>query len=190
MTVASQPATMQPPRRWFRRNWKWFVPSMFVVAVLMAGVAVFGYVQIRSYRYRQNPAYQIALAAVQKSERIRERLGEPIEDSDWNPFGRVEPSTGHASFIFTVSGPNGHADVATEAHTVVGEWAVNRLDVRFPDGDVIKLTDEVLANQEVDTPGFNPKAKENQSAKNDKLPDTPPPPDVEVDVPDVPPGIK
>ena len=189
MSVASQPATMQPPRRWFRRNWKWFVPAMFVVAVAMAGIAVFGYVQIRSYRYRQNPAYQMALTAVQDSERIRARLGEAIEDSDWNPFGRVEPSNGHASFIFTVSGPNGHADVATEAHTVSGEWAVNRLDVRFPDGDVVKLTDEVLANQKVDTPGFDPQAKKNPPTKEDQSNDSPPP-NVSVDVPDVPPGLK
>jgi hypothetical protein len=189
MSVASQPTAMQPPRRWFRRNWKWFLPGMFVVAFAMAAIAVFSYVQVRSYRHRQNPAYQLSLATVQDSDKIRERLGEPIEDSDWNPFGRVEPSTGHGTFIFTVSGPKGHADVATQAHTVKGEWAVNRLEVRFPEGDVINITEEALANQQVDTPAFDPNKAQQPQATKDPSQDKPAP-DVNLDLPEVPPELK
>lgn len=195
MPVASQPATaMQPPRSWFRRNWKWFLPGMLAVAVAMAGIAVFSYVQIRSYRYRQNPAYQMALAAVQDSDKIRDRLGEPIVDADWNPQGAIElrdnATIGEARFNFTVSGPNGYADVGTEARMVDAEWALTGLEVLFPDGDRVRLTEEVLAKQEVDTPEFDPDTEPQRREKKQDQTKQAPGPEVKVEVPDVPPGIK
>ena len=194
MSVASQSTTaMQPPRRWFRRNWKWFLPGMFVLAIAMAAIAVFSYVQIRSYRYRQNPSYQAALAAVQSSQQIQNRLGEPIVDSDWNPQGGIEvrnnASIGEARFNFDISGPNGNAIVTTTARMVDGEWALTSLDVRFSDDEVVSLTEEVRAKQEVDTPGFDPKKEQKSQVKNDSS-EGARAPDVNVEVPDVPPGLK
>ncbi|MEX2142174.1 MAG: cytochrome c oxidase assembly factor Coa1 family protein [Pirellulales bacterium] len=192
MPVASQRATtMQPPRSWFRRNWKWFMPGMFAVAIAMAGIAVFSYVQIRSYRFRQNPSYQAALAAVQASEQIQSRLGKPIVDSDWNPQGSIEvrndATIGEARFNFDVSGPDGNAIVTTNARMVDGEWALTSLDVQFGDDEVIRLKD-FLAQQKVDTPEF--KAGSDDEPKS--LTEKPPKEiiDVNVEVPDVPPGLK
>ena len=192
MSVASQPTTaMQPPRSWFRRNWKWFVPGMFAVAVAMAGIAVFSYVQIRSYRYRQNPAYQMAVATVQANEQIQSRLGEPIVDSDWNPQGSIEvrndATIGEARFNFDISGPDGNGIVTTYARMVDGEWALTSLDVRFSDDEVVSLEDD-LAKQKVDTPPFKA-----GSEKQPKASAVEPPEgiiDVDVKVPDVPPGVK
>ena len=47
---------------------------------------------------------------------------------------------------------------------VDGEWAIARLEVIFPEGDRIRLTEQVLARQKVDTPAFDAEA-----AKNSKL---------------------
>jgi hypothetical protein len=184
---------MPSQRSWFRRNWKWFVPGMFVVAVAMAGIAVVGYVQIRSYGYRQNPAYQFALSVVQASEEVQTRLGSPIEDSDWNPQGeydKVGETIRAAQFNFTVSGPNGEADVAVQSSQIAGEWAVNGLTVRFSNDERVALTEEALAKQKIDTPEFDPQSEQNKQTKNDTSQDSPPPPDVSVDVPDVPAGVK
>jgi hypothetical protein len=193
MSVASQPTTaMLPPRSWFRRNLKWFVPGMLAVAVAMAGIAVFSYVQIRSYKYRQNPSYQAALAAVQDSQRVRQRIGEPIVDSDWNPQGAIEvrddASIGEARFNFDIAGPEGNAVVSTTARMVEGEWALNTLEVRFSDDEVVRLTEEVLAKQKVDTPKFDAATEKQPKASADK-----PPKDVielNVDVPEAPPSVK
>jgi len=198
MSTASRPAspplpTSAPTRGWLRRNWKWFIPGTFLVAVLLGAIAIFGYVQVRSYRYRANPAYQLALAAVQQSETVRDRLGEPIVDSDWNPQGNIEvredASIGEARFNFTVSGPEGDADVATNARMVDGEWALTGLDVRLPNDEIIRLPYEVLTNQKVDTPAFDLDAEARRKSKAaDKSEDVKT--TVDVEVPDLPPGLK
>jgi hypothetical protein len=164
MSVASQPAAEIRPASWFRRNWKWFLPGLFVVTVVMGAVAIFGYVQVRSNGYRQNPAYQLALDVVQSSEEVQERLGAPIEDSDWNPQGRYEregDTIRGAGFNFTVSGPQGSADVAVQASLIGGEWAVNGLHVRFADQQ-LDLTQQVLAKQKIDTPEFDRQAEDHR----------------------------
>jgi hypothetical protein len=108
MPVASQPATVTPRRGWFRRNWKWFLPALFLVSVVAAAIAGFSYVQIRARGFRQNPTYQMALAEVQRSKQVQDHLGEPIVDSDWNPSGRIEvrdnAALGDASFNFDIKG--------------------------------------------------------------------------------------
>lgn len=181
-------------RGWFRRNWKWFIPSMFLAAVVLGAIAVFGYVQVRSYRYRSNPAYQAALAAVQESPRVRDRLGQPIADTDWNPQGDIDVSEGAtiggATFNFTVSGPNGSADVATDGRMVNGQWALTRLELRFPDGDRLSLTKEIEAKQKVDTPAFDPDAEKRRQSKTADAAQDATAREVTVDVPDVPPGVK
>ena len=158
MSTVSHPASAQsrpvaPPRGWLRRNWKWFIPATFVGAILLGAIAVFGYVQVRSYGYRANPAYKLALVAVQESQTVRAQLGEPIVDSDWNPQGNIDvaddASIGEAFFNFTVSGPKGSADVATDGRMVDGEWGLTRLDLRLSSDEVIRLTEEVYAKQKV-----------------------------------------
>jgi hypothetical protein len=192
MSIATQPARPKPAARgWFPRNWKWFVPSSFTLVAALVAAGVFGYVQVRSYRYRQNPAYQAALSEVQSNKQVQALLGEPVVDSDWNPQGAIElrdnDTMGEARFNFTVSGPNGHADVIAEGRMVDSEWALTRLELT-QDGERMPLTRQILAKQKVDTPVFDP-AKEQ---KKDPATDQPPPEstDLNVQVPDLPPGLK
>jgi len=97
MTSIAPTPIAAPARGWFRRNWKWFIPSMFLGAIFLAAVALFGYTQIRSYGYRSNPTYQMAIAAVQESPQAQARLGDPIVDSGWFPQGRID-ITGNLGF--------------------------------------------------------------------------------------------
>jgi hypothetical protein len=166
---------------------------MFVVTVALGAIAVFSYVQIRSYRYRHNPVYQAALSEVQTNDQLQDRLGAPIVDSDWNPQGAIEirdnATIGDAKFNFSVSGPDGYADVSAEGRMVDGEWAVTGLEVLFPDGDRADLSEQIRAKQKVDTPEFDPQAQQKKQDKNDESQGEPPP-DVSVEVPDLPSGIK
>jgi hypothetical protein len=194
MSVASLPTAATPkPRRWFGRNWKWFVPSMLLGTVLLAALAVFGYVQIRSYRYRQNPAYQAAIAAVQVSPQAQARLGSPIVDSDWNPQGLIDVgdgTIGEALFNFTVTGPQGSAEVATQGRMVSGEWAVTHLELRFAENERLNLTEEVEAKQKVDTPAFDLEAEKQRQPKAADSTEDDAARVLNVDVPDAPPDIK
>jgi hypothetical protein len=184
------------PRGWFGRNWKWFLPAMFAAVVALAGLAVFGYVQVRAYHYRANPAYQAALAEVQASDEIQQRLGEPIVDSDWNPQGAIDlrnnGAMGEARFNFTVSGPEGHGDVTADGRMVDGDWALARLEVLFGDGERVRLTEQVRAKQKVDTPQFDPNQAKRQKSQQppEKEDGNEAGPSLDVEVPDLPPGLK
>jgi hypothetical protein len=192
-TATQEPLVAERQSRgWFPRNWKWFVPSTFTVVAALVAITIFGYVQVRSYGYRQNPAYQAALAEVQSNKRVQELLGEPVVDSDWNPQGAIElrdnDTMGEARFNFTVSGPKGHADVITEGRMVDAEWALTRLELLTQGGERMRLTKEILAKQPVDTPKFDPaKAQRKEPATNEPSPEST---EVNVQVPDLPPGLK
>jgi hypothetical protein len=193
MSTAIQIAPAATPTRgWFSRNWKWFVPATIALVAVLAAIAVFGYVQVRSHRYRQNPAYQAALAEVQGNKQVQQLLGEPIVDSDWNPQGAIElrqnATIGEARFNFTVSGPKGHADVITDGRMVAAEWALTRLELLAQDGERIRLTNQILSKQKVDTPAFDPTKERHKEPSTSQSP--PESTDVNVQVPDLPPGLK
>jgi len=187
MSTATQIAPAATPTRgWFSRNWKWFVPASFAMLAALTAIAVFAFVQVRLHRYRSHPAYVMALAAVRESEKVQSRLGEPIEQSGWFPQRQGE--IGELTLNFTVTGPKESAAVAAQATLIDQEWAVNSLRVRFANDEQINLTQAVLAKQKVDTPAFDP------TKERHKEPSTSQPPpestDVNVQVPDLPPGLK
>jgi hypothetical protein len=195
MLVATKPVTKAPPARgWLARNWKWFLPATFAAAVVLAAIAAFGYVQIRSYRYRQNPAYQAAVAEVQTNKQLQERLGQPIVDSDWMPQGAIDvrddASIGEARFNFTISGPQGTADVNAEGRMVDAEWALSRLEVLFDDGERVRLSEQVRAKQKHDTPAFDLQKEQQRQAKKDEQTHNEPAPEVNVEIPQLPPELK
>jgi hypothetical protein len=193
MSIATSPNTATPTTRgWFRRNWKWFIPSMLLTVVLLGAIALFGYFQIRSYGYRANPAYQAALAAVQESPRAQERLGQPIVDSDWFPQGLIDTgdgTLGEALFNFTVSGPKASAEVATQGRMVDGQWGITRLELLLPNDDRLNLTAEVEAKQDIDTPAFDPQAEKQRPKPTDTRPDDAAK-ELNVEVPDAPSDLK
>jgi hypothetical protein len=181
-TAPSVPAKPQA-RGWFRRNWKWFIPSAILTVILVAAVIATGVIAVRVNRYKSSTPYQTALEVVQESPRVQNVLGSPIKDASWWPSGRLDISEsgggGEARFGFTVSGPKGSAVVETDARMVRAEWNVNRLIVRFADDVQFDLRDELDAKQKVDTPAFDP-GKEQQRQKEIKTND--PPLDINVDV--------
>jgi hypothetical protein len=187
MSIATQPAPPKAATRgWFSRNWKWFVPATFALLAALTAITVFAYVQVRLYRYRSHPAYEMALATVQESERVQARLGEPIEQSGWFPQQQGEGR--ELTFNFTVVGTKETAAVAAQASLIDGEWAVNSLRVRFPNDEQINLTQGVLARQKIDTPVFDPtKEPKNEPESKEAQPEST---DLNVQVPDLPPGLK
>jgi cytochrome oxidase complex assembly protein 1 len=179
-TAPSVPVKPQS-RGWFRRNWKWFIPSAILTVIVVAAVVATGVIAVRVNRYKSSTPYQTALEIVQESPTVQKLLGSPIKDASWIPSGQLEVSqkggNGTAAFNFTVAGPKGSAVVQTEARMVQGEWNVNDLFVRVGD-ERINLRDELAAKQKVDTPAFDP-TKEKQRENEVKTGD--PPLEINVD---------
>jgi len=186
-----------PPRRgWFRRNWRWFVPTIVLVPILICAGACAGFFGLVVGVMKSSEPYQTALKRVQADPQVIERLGQPIRDATWVPSGSVniENDRGKANLMFKVAGPKGIASVRTEARRIQGKWGTHVLEVTFADGKRVSL--DTGSNDEQDAPKFDPSGGPPgpPAPKADaKLPPPKPPdgpgPEIKLDIPSFdPPG--
>jgi hypothetical protein len=85
-------------------------------------------------------AVEISLEKVRADVRVTQRLGEPIEQMEFQDFeykaGIVAKS---AAFRLRVRGPRGEASIESRAATERGRWRLSRLQVIFADGTSVDL---------------------------------------------------
>jgi len=191
-TQASTAAgTTEHPRGWFKRNWKWFVPTLILAPLVIGAISLGGYVLLRASKYKASEPYKMALSEVLLNKEVADRLGAPVVDG-WNPSGNLptDSQSGTARFNFNIFGPQGQADVATSARLVDGEWGITNLEITFADGTRRSLMGGIRQRQVGGMPKFNPNAK--QPSTSD--PAIPPPPTTvdipEVGIPKLPPGVE
>jgi hypothetical protein len=192
MNKPAQPSPETPPRRrgWFARNWRWLVPAIVLLPILIGA----GVVGQRVYRMKSSEPYQMALKRVQQDSQVIERLGHPVKDASWVPSSSsFQPGTvkGQATFVFKIAGPKERATVRTEARVIAGKWGTSVLEVTFSDGKRISLGSG--ADGEGDAPKFKPKSGDDTGKSASKGPaDVPPPapklpdapnPEIKLDLP-------
>ncbi|MHC4178983.1 MAG: cytochrome c oxidase assembly factor Coa1 family protein [Planctomycetota bacterium] len=145
-TSADKPVG-KPQRGWLGRNWLWFVPTALLGLAALCGGFWLGIRLAPEVALKWSQAYAMALQRVQDDPQIIERLGQPIEESGWLPRGEIslQNGRGDANFHFDVAGPNGQAEVHTQARRVAGRWGLSRLEVTITDDDqriVLDVSDE------------------------------------------------
>jgi hypothetical protein len=115
------------------RSRKWLKVLLGVVLVLV--VLVVGAWFVFFGAKRSSEPYRMALEKIQQDPEVQDRLGDPIRDG-WFPMGRITGEDGRetARFNFSVSGPNGAANVSTVARRIEGVWGLTTLDLMFADG--------------------------------------------------------
>lgn len=119
---------------WWSRHWRWFVPVLVIVVLLLAG-AVGWYAMVgKNLRIKYSEPYRLALAQVQKDPKMTLRLGEPIRDATRLPSGSVENDRGRADFYFDVAGPKGKAKIQAQASRIGDRWGFSMLTATFDDG--------------------------------------------------------
>ena len=153
-TLTDRPGA--PPRRgWFRRNWRWFVPTAVLVPILICAGVCAGFFGVVVAALKSSEPYQTALKRVQADPQVIERLGQPIRDASWVPSGSVNIRNGggNANLMFKVAGPKGSASVRTEARRIQGKWGTTTLEVTFAGEKPIPL--DTGASDE-DAPKFHP----------------------------------
>ena len=126
----------QPPRpSWWSRNWKWAVPVICVVAVvvtvlpfLVIGAGAYFVVSFIDHTMKSSGGYQQALTLVRSDPAALEALGSPIKDG-WFPTGHVDSSgtSGTSDLAIPVSGPNGGGTLYVNATREMGDWHFTRL---------------------------------------------------------------
>ena len=136
---------------WLGRNWKWFLP-VFCVLLMVVAVGLFAkfvgkgaLMEVyRAYRadgvIKTSEPFRLALQQLQADPEVMERLGEPVEATDY-ASGSVDvfcedgvETGGNANFYFDLAGPKGTASVACQGKMVDGRWGLSMLTATFDDG--------------------------------------------------------
>lgn len=120
------PLPGQEPSDWWARNWKWFLPVMGLVSVLViAGCAASIFAFIKS-----SDAYTGALARARSDPAVVAAIGMPIKDAYFVSGNiNVTNDTGLADLAIPVSGPKGGASIFVHASKRLGVWHFDRMIV-------------------------------------------------------------
>jgi len=134
------PQPQQPPRGWWSRNWKWFVPVGCVGIILLGLLGIAGIAAIIFGAMKQSDVYREALARAQDHPQVQATLGTPIE-AGWWMAGQIniQNDTGSANITIPISGPKGKGTIHAVATKEGGRWAYSRLDVQVKGGQTINL---------------------------------------------------
>ena len=133
--VASGP----PQRGWWSRNWKWFVPTLFLLLLVIATAFVFGVLALVFGSMKASEPYKYALDLAQHSPAVIERLGEPIEAGMFVSGNiQVDLAGGHADLAIPISGPKGKGTVYVVAEKIAGRWEYRIIEAQF-EGDPIRV---------------------------------------------------
>lgn len=123
---------MSSQRGWFGRNWKWCIPLLVLVAIILGlFIAVLPFLKLRA-----SQPYKMALEAVQADPAVIEKLGEPVE-AGWTISGNLTEN--NCQIFFDVTGPKETADVTGQARTFDNVWSFSHIEVTFADGSKVSV---------------------------------------------------
>jgi hypothetical protein len=118
---------------WFHRNWKWFVPTLLVMAVVCFGVMVLSLVQ---YSFRNSGVFEMALVRARHSPRVVEAVGPSIK-TGWFIGGSIQTkgATGWAELSIPISAERGEGTVFIRASKRANVWEPSVLVFENDGGD-------------------------------------------------------
>jgi hypothetical protein len=135
METATQP--QPPPRGWWSRNWKWFLPTgcclgtllAIVMAVALFGVGIFSIISGVSAILKSSEPYQTAVARAKADEKVIAALGTPI--SEGFPSGSINTNNdaGDADMSIPLTGPKGKGTVYVVGTRTAGTWTYSKMSV-------------------------------------------------------------
>ena len=130
---------------WFKRNWKWFVPTVGCGTIIVLFIAfvvwiIFGVTDLLT---NSEPA-AYAFEQASKNEKIVQLIGKPIEENGI-PNGNFNFSgsdSGSIDMRIPVQGPKGNAVMVVVGEKSGGEWTYSELHIVIEDtGEKIELAE-------------------------------------------------
>ncbi|MBN2295769.1 MAG: hypothetical protein JXM70_25280 [Pirellulales bacterium] len=141
----STPSACSCQTGWMGRNWKWFVPVLLLLCVVVAVGLFWAFVGkgelIEVYqadkRIKASEPFKMALDAIKADAEVVKQLGEPLETVG-QASGEVpkdaDAKTGNANFYFDIKGSKDSANVHCQGKMIDGKWGLSALYVTFTDG--------------------------------------------------------
>jgi hypothetical protein len=140
---------------WFSRNWKWFVPTLLIVFLVLP-VALLA--SIFAAMKNLDVAKESLLRA-QKNALVVQKLGTPIAEG-WLVSGsfNISPTSGDADLAVPISGPKGQGKIYVTAQKRAGLWSYSVMEAAIDGSDQrINLLSDVASAAEVPpTPPVQP----------------------------------
>ncbi|MEA1949940.1 MAG: cytochrome c oxidase assembly factor Coa1 family protein [Planctomycetota bacterium] len=140
----STPAASPCQSGWMGRNWKWFVPILLLLCVVVAvglfwtfvGKGELLEVIQADRRIKASEPFKMAMEAIRADAEVVKRLGEPLEQTG-QASGEVpadaKAKDGNANFYFEIKGLKDTADVHCQGKMIDGKWGLSTLNVTFAD---------------------------------------------------------
>ena len=129
---------------WYSRNWKWFIPTLCIAALIATAVSFASVFLIVALSMKSIGAYQIAVKRAELDPRVIAVIGTPAKEG-WFIGGsfNVNGASGHAELAIPLSGPRGKGTIYVVATETAGEWTFSTLIFRVDNSGVrIDLQDK------------------------------------------------
>jgi len=108
MPPAGLPPAPRPQRGWFGRNWKWFVPLVIVLPIIVCCGGVTAIVGGVFGMIKSSEPYKHALAQAQSNPQVVAAVGTPIKASFFAGGNiNLNNDAGNADLVIPVTGPKG-----------------------------------------------------------------------------------
>lgn len=126
-------------KNWFGRNWKWAIPSIGCLTIIIAFALLFGTMVTKvTDMFQDSVPYTVAMESMQQNTLVIEQLGEPIEpDGMFQGNINYENNNGTADLKIPVKGPKGEATLLVIAKKKNDVWTYQTMKVSFEDSDEI-----------------------------------------------------
>jgi hypothetical protein len=156
----------KPPRGWFSSNWKWFVPVLLLLILLVGGGIAYYLIYQRVFSHE---AYQQSMSKILENKEIKESLGEPVKTRFTNPGPSIRQDSTETNILWTLAGSSGkEAKAHVFQRLMDGKWETIIAEVTLPSGKKVSLIDE----EEGGAPPFQPQAAPAPEAKTPDKPAT------------------
>jgi hypothetical protein len=138
---------------WWKRNWKWFLPTFIIMFLLAFGLllssSVDGNVTDIAQAYSDNSLYEKAIEKAKTNKRVIEVIGE-IEPIDKLAIleGNAVYSNNHNSVELSIriKGNKGKGKMDISANKIGNEWEYKKINIRIkqPKEEIQILKDPIV----------------------------------------------
>ena len=157
------PGSIPPPyspaqkSNWWSRNWKWFVPTLFVVIFVLPLTMCGGMIYLVMSTLKNSEVARESVGRAQSNPVLMEKLGTPIQMGVWIG-GSVDTTSagGRANLVIPISGPRGKGTLMVFARKADGEWHYLTMYVMIQGGGMVNLlnANERKARGDSETPSL------------------------------------
>jgi hypothetical protein len=135
-----------PPQDWPSKRWKWFIPLIIFVTVVLFGLFVTAIYMGVTMMFRNSYPYQLAIQRATESPEVVERIGVPFHVG-WLISGQLNHrnADGDVDMSLPISGAHGKGRIVVVGVKRAGQWTFETFEVDIHGQQSIPLLHPAVA---------------------------------------------